>query len=159
MDDSLSEFRVPAAVLAESRELLALPGEEGLEAVVVWVGRRTTGELTEILLAHMPEQIAFRSELGVAVTVLDEAVSELIAALPEGMFVPIRLHTHPGRAYHSSTDDENKLLSHVGAISIVVPDFARQPIELTRCSVNELGPDHRWRELARREVEARFTVE
>jgi hypothetical protein len=158
MDDPLISFRIPSRVLEESRLLLVEPGLEELEAVVLWIGRHQSEDLVEILAAHMPEQVAFRTEFGVGVTVVDEALSALIAALPEGMFVPVRLHTHPAEAFHSSTDDDNMLLSHRGAISIVVPNFARERIEFTRCSVNELDHRHRWRELDRREVEARFMV-
>jgi hypothetical protein len=158
MDDPLTSFRVPPHVLEESRLLLAEPGLEGLEAVVLWIGRQQSENLVEILSVHMPEQLAVRTELGVAVTVLEDALSALIAALPAGMFVPARLHTHPSGAYHSSTDDDNMLLSHRGAISIVVPNFACEQIELARCSVNELDHRHRWRELNRREVDVRFMV-
>lgn len=158
MDDPLKSYLIPEKILMVSRELLAEPGEEGLEAAVLWLGTERRGGEVEILAAHMPEQIAYRSSEGVAVTVVEEALSALIGALPEGIFVPARLHTHPGRAYHSSTDDANMLLSHRGAISIVVPDFARRPIELPRCSVNELDSGHRWRELSGTEVEERFLV-
>jgi hypothetical protein len=158
MDDPLKVYVVPQEVLASSRELLAEPGKEGLEAAILWLGTERRGGDVEILAAHMPQQVAYRSRQGVAVSVVEDALSALIAALPDGVFVPVRLHTHPGRAYHSSTDDANMLLSHRGAISIVVPEFARCPIELPRCSVNELDRNHRWRELGVAEVEERFVV-
>lgn len=158
MDDPLTVFHLPAHVLEESRLLLAGPGLEGLEAAVLWIGQKASEGHVEISDVHMPEQLAIRTEFGVAVTVVERALSALIATLPAGMFVPVRLHTHPGEAYHSSTDDDNMLLSHRGAISIVVPNFAREQIELVRCSVNELDRHYRWRELDRREIEARFIV-
>jgi voltage-gated potassium channel Kch len=151
-------YLIPDAVLAESRRLLATAGREGLEAVVVWLGRELGGGEVEIVAVHMPEQIAIRTAAGVGVMLPDESVSRLIATLPAGLFVPIRLHTHPGAAYHSATDDENKLLSHRGAISIVVPDFATAEIDLGHCSVNELDREFRWRELGADEVAERFVV-
>lgn len=154
----MTHFHIPRQILHESRLLLAAPGREGLEAAVVWLGRETATAAVEILAVEMPEQIAIRTDLGVAVMLPDESVSRLIAALPAGVFIPVRLHTHPGAAYHSSTDDQNKLLSHRGAISIVVPDFARGEIDLSRCSVNELDEGFRWRELSPDEVGARFLV-
>ena len=51
------------------------------------------------------------------------------------------------------------LISHVGAISIVVPFFARGSIDLARCSVNELSDDHLWRELSDQEVQKRFIID
>jgi hypothetical protein len=50
------------------------------------------------------------------------------------------------------------IIAHVGAISVVVPDFARDPIDLRNCSVNELGRDGSWREFPPSEVTARFRV-
>lgn len=151
-------YLISRAILTESRWLLAGPGREGLEAVVVWLGRELDGGDVEIVAVQMPEQIAIRTVDGVGVMLPDESVSRLIATLPAGLFVPIRLHTHPGSAYHSTTDDENKLLSHRGAISIVVPDFAATEIDLSYCSVNELDEEFRWRELGADEVAERFIV-
>jgi hypothetical protein len=34
-----------------------------------------------------------------------------------------RIHSHPGLAFHSPTDDANPALTHDGALSIVVPFF------------------------------------
>lgn len=49
--------------------------------------------------------------------------SELARALgPRDRYVA-RIHSHPGNAFHSKTDDENPALTHEGAISIVVPYF------------------------------------
>jgi hypothetical protein len=50
------------------------------------------------------------------------------------------------------------IIGHPGAISIVVPDFAAEAIELVRCSVNELQRDGSWRELGADEVRERFEV-
>jgi hypothetical protein len=68
------------------------------------------------------------------------------------------LHTHPGNAFHSDTDDTNMLFSHHGAISIVIPNFGRDPIDLGECSVNELRHGRGWIELDAAEVEERFTI-
>lgn len=158
MDYSRTRFLIPRQVLVESRRFLIEPGREGLEAVVLWLGRKTKPTEVEILTTLMPRQYAIRSSLGVAVTVCEDALTELISALPKGVFIPARVHTHPGAAYHSSTDDENMLISHTGAISIVVPDFACRSIELAHCSVNELGDDYLWRELSNQDVQKRFIV-
>jgi hypothetical protein len=151
-------FRVPQSVLNETGATLADIGSEGVEGVVLWVAREAQGLDVEILRALVPAQIAFRSEDGLAVMIPDWSVSELILGLDEGTYIPIRVHSHPQDAYHSSTDDLNRLLSHRGAISIVVPDFARHGMHLPACSVNELGEDFRWRELASDEVARRFRV-
>jgi hypothetical protein len=151
-------FRVPRDVLAETWAALAEIGGHGLEGVVLWVAAEPADAEIEILYAITPAQVAFRSDEGLAVMIPDWAVSELITGLPVGAHVPVRVHSHPGAAYHSSTDDTNRLLSHRGAISIVVPDFARHDPDLARCSVNELSADFTWRELDAGETGRRFIV-
>lgn len=155
---TLQHYTVPATVLSDSRELLRERGRKGLEAVVVWVGDVVDDTRARVAVAMRPGQIAYRSAAGCAVEVPPEALSELIGALPDDMFVLARLHTHPTEAYHSEVDDTNMLISHHGAISIVVPYFARDPLELSRCSVNELRHGTGWVELTPAEVSRRFTV-
>ena len=87
-----------------------------------------------------------------------DALAELISALPEGTAILARVHSHPGKAYHSDLDDTNMLIAHQGAISIVVPDFARETVRLDRCSMNVLDHETGWRELSRRQVQERFEV-
>lgn len=156
--DTRISYRVPAEVLVSSRELLAEIGAEGFEAVVVWVGRWIEPLLGQAEAVWRPEQVCYRSEHGVGVEVPSHAISALISALAPDMLVLARLHTHPGCAYHSDVDDGNMLVAHQGAISIVVPDFARDPIDLAMCSVNELRHGEGWIELAADEVAARFAV-
>ena len=138
--------------------MLRGPGERGLEAVVVWVGRLYKPDVIEVVSAHRPRQIAYAGPTGLAVEVPPDALSDLIAELPPDAFVAVRVHTHPTDAYHSSVDDQNMLISHDGAISIVVPNFARDEFDLLRCSVNELRHGAGWAELSAADVASRFTV-
>jgi hypothetical protein len=155
---TLQHYIVPASALVETRRLLRERGEQGFEAVVVWIGQvldDTTGFITA---AVRPGQVAYRSDVGCSVEVPPDALSELIRALPDNTFVLVRLHTHPAEAYHSPVDDTNMLISHNGAISIVVPYFARDPLDLTRCSVNQLVHGVGWVELPGDDVAQRFEI-
>lgn len=149
MPPTLRQLQVPRDVLEQTWTLLQEPGEQGLEGVVLWPGRVLDATTGQILAAYRPTQVAYRSELGVAVEIPQEALTELIAALPDGVHLLARVHTHPGVAYHSSVDDSNMVIGHVGAISVVVPHFAVGPATLESCSVNRLGADGRWVELDR----------
>lgn len=155
---TLSTYRIPRQVLENTRELLLERGLLGFEAVVLWVGTVDDETSASIIAAVCPGQTAYRSEQGCAVEVPPDALSELISALPEGVFVLVRLHTHPGEAYHSPMDDTNMLVAHEGAISIVVPDFATAPLDLGDCSVNELRSASGWRDLEADEVKRRFLI-
>jgi hypothetical protein len=155
---TLRYYKIDQETIEATQSFLCRRGEQGLEATVLWLGRMIDETTAAVLSPYAPEQIAYRSEDGVAVEVTADGLSELIGELPDGIFVLCRVHSHPREAFHSDTDDENLIIAHPGAISIVVPDFARRPIQLGRCSVNELQPDGSWRELDPAEVQERFQV-
>ena len=39
--------------------------------------------------------------------------------------VAAQVHTHPAQAFHSEADDQWAIVRHVGALSLVVPYFAK----------------------------------
>lgn len=155
---TLRNYIVPQHVLEQTREFLRSRGDQGVEGVVLWLGEIVDDEMGLVLAAYIPKQVGYRSELGVAVEVTQEGLTRLIADLPEGVFVLVRVHSHPTDAFHSDLDNDNMLISHANAISVVVPDFARDPIVLERCSVNELRQDTGWVELDPATVHERFRV-
>lgn len=55
-----------------------------------------------------------------------------------------QLHTHPGGAFHSGTDDHWPVVSQPGFLSIVIPDFATGPVSLERAWVGLLDEGGRW---------------
>lgn len=155
---TLTNYTVGTRTLELTGEFLQERGDHGLEGVVLWLGRPRDDVHADILAPYAPEQVAYQSEDGVAVQVTEDGLSRLISAMPPGVFVLCRVHSHPTDAYHSETDDTNMIISHPGAISIVVPFFARDPIVLAECSVNELEYGRGWRELSAAEVRERFEV-
>ena len=113
---------VPRAVIEHSWHLLAETGRQGFESSLVWIGLREGDDLVNIESLFRPAQIARRHAEGVSVEVTAEGMSELVMSLPPDRFVAVRLHTHPGRAYHSEVDDQNMLISHPGESSSRVVD-------------------------------------
>src|SRR5689334_16022661 len=95
---TLQSYDIPAEVIDQTRRVLKARGEEGLEAVVLWLGCPLDHHHAEVLRAYVPEQIAYRSQDGVGVEVTSEGLTKLISALPSGVFVLCRVHSHPGRA-------------------------------------------------------------
>lgn len=155
---TLTHYTLASRTLTLTRDFLQERGDQGLEGVVLWLGRPRDDRHAEVMAPYAPEQVAHRSDEGVAVQVTEDGLSRLISALPPGVFVLCRVHSHPTNAYHSDLDDTNMIISHPGAISIVVSFFARAPIVLSECSVNELEHGHGWRELTTTEVLERFEV-
>lgn len=153
---TLDIYRLHPAVWPRTRELLRESGKHGYEAVVLWLGTVLDDTTAQISVALAPRQIAYRSAYGCAVEVPPQEIDRLVSALGPGQFVLARVHTHPSAAYHSPVDDQNRIIGHVGAISVVVPYFAAGADELPDCSVNELQADGTWLELTPDEVVRRF---
>ncbi len=155
---TLYRYRVRASVLSATETFLRDRGRLGVEGTCVWLGRILTDTDATMESLYIPEQIAYRAVAGLAVTVTDAGLQALTRSLEPGTFVLARVHSHGDDAFHSATDDGNMLVSHQGAISIVVPNFGRAPLELARCSVNELRHGTGWAELSPDEVSARFEI-
>lgn len=72
----------------------------------------------------IPAQKPYRDTFGhVSVEVELEGQLQLARSLQPGEIYVARIHSHPAEAFHSRTDDRNPILTHDGALSIVVPYF------------------------------------
>lgn len=106
-----------ATVLAQAREWFEQQGAHGHEGTAL-IARSADG-----VRLVVPEQRASRTQLGVSVEVTRAGQLQLAAALRSGELFVARIHSHPGEAFHSAADDANPVLTHVGALSVVVPYF------------------------------------
>jgi hypothetical protein len=80
--------------------------------------------------AVRPAQTASRTKDGLLVVVDGDALFNVNKHFYErGELLVGQVHTHPGEAYHSPTDDDHPLVTLVGAISLVVPNFARRGLK------------------------------
>lgn len=98
------------------------------EAFVVWGGKLDQREPTRLNItsALVPAQTATSSERGLLVTVHGDALFAVNRRLYErGELLVGQIHTHPGAAYHSDTDNDFPLVTLVGGLSLVIHDFAR----------------------------------
>lgn len=153
-------YRVPQRVLDDSRDFLRARGAEGHEGTALWIGRpcQVTGDV-DIVRLFVPDQIAIRTLHGVAVDLTPEAHYTLTDNLgPRELFF-CRIHSHPEEAFHSRRDDANSVITHQGAISIVVPHFARAPLDLAGCAIYQLEHGSGWLRLSSTDVARRFQVQ
>lgn len=118
-------------------------GSRGVEGTAMLAGHPDTG----ITRCFIPEQIGRRTRFGVSVEVTEQGKLQLAGALQKHERWMARIHSHPGEAFHSDTDDENPGLTAEGALSIVVPFFGlglRHGLEA--CAVF-IYRDHCWVDL------------
>lgn len=119
----ITEFHVAAELVRETESSLKKAGREGYELFVLWSGL-TDGSVFRVQDAHIPHQTSYRLESGLCVRVEGEALHKLNNWLFEsGQLLAVQIHAHPTDAYHSDTDDAFPVVTMLGGLSLVVPDF------------------------------------
>jgi len=122
----VTEFKVRPSVLTETERALRHAGAEGFELFVLWTGPHQD-RTVDLATVHVPEQRSFRGEEGLHVRVGADALHRLNVWLYENNEVlAVQVHSHPGAAYHSKTDDAYPIVTALGGLSLVVPDFCRR---------------------------------
>jgi hypothetical protein len=56
-----------------------------------------------------------------------------------GEQLAIQVHSHPREAYHSDTDDTYPIVTTLGGLSLVVPDFGRNGVRGAETALYRLG--------------------
>lgn len=138
----MSALVLPARLLADARMFFEDRGARGHEGTAMIKSGPNGAALV------VPQQRPWRGAGGgVSVEVTRGGQIELALALEAGELYVARIHSHPAEAFHSPADDANPVLTHEGALSIVVPFFGLGlRLGLDACAVlrREAG---RWRSL------------
>jgi hypothetical protein len=143
---------LPRKIALDGHRFLRLVGERYSEGIALWAGyaEGTTFVVTHLLI---PGQTGVRSDEGVCAVIdgpelrrigmeLYKANRQLIA----------QIHSHPTEAYHSDTDDEFAIVTIMGGLSLVVPDFAVRPFDLVEYATYRLSEQGIWTEMHPRDV-------
>ncbi|MER9548330.1 Mov34/MPN/PAD-1 family protein [Mesorhizobium sp. M0322] len=123
---------------------LAVVGRSGYEGLGLWVGT-VAAKIATVERALIPQQRLIRNASGVGVYVDGAELHRInVWLFDNGLRILAQIHSHPADAYHSDTDDENALATAVGSLSLVVPDFARGPVNLSQTAVYRLDRAGDW---------------
>jgi proteasome lid subunit RPN8/RPN11 len=116
-------------------------GRGECECAVYWAGP-TPADLVD----RIDHPIHSRSPFGYEIQ--DSWLTEFWKRLAKsGRSVKAQIHTHPGEAFHSATDDRWPIVSQAGFLSIVIPDFAAGEPSLDNAWIGRLQADGTWRHL------------
>lgn len=142
----VQEFHVASTVVHKTEHSLIKAGRRGYERFVLWSGV-IVDEIAHVHTTHIPRQTAYKTSDGLLVRVPGEALHELNVWLYENDEALVaQIHAHPANAYHSETDDTYPIVTTLGGLSIVVPDFARSGLDCPGTAVYRLADDG-WLEL------------
>jgi hypothetical protein len=154
----VSRVEVPRTVVEEAQSHLREVGKHGLEGFSLWAGKRI-GQLFRVEENIVPVQMGHRSPEGVYVSVGPQELHRINVWLYEhNLTLFAQLHSHPTEAYHSDTDDTYPIATTVGSLSIVVPNYARQPFSLISSAVYRLIPQRGWVFIPPHEVVQLITI-
>lgn len=136
-------YRIRRGLLEQTFEQLRACGCSRNECQALWVG--PVGHPDEISRLIHPEHDA--SPVGFQ---LKEAwlTRFWLDMARGGLSVRVQIHMHPGRAYHSATDDAFPIVHSPGFLSLVIPNFATGPVGFDWAFLAQIDDDGRWQEVA-----------
>lgn len=143
-------YRLPRRMIDETFSIFRSCGAGERECKLYWLSYwADPDQLIEVV--H-PLHDASRYGL----TIHDEWISEFWNELVEkGLGVRVQVHTHPGEAFHSATDDAYPLIHDAGFLSLVIPNFALDAVGFEGAYLAEIQPDGSWLEVS---ADERFAV-
>ena len=148
---------VDRAVVDSTLRVLKKFGKHRLEGLVLWLGNIDPGT-AHVTKVFVPDQHPVADEDGVGYFVGGETLFELNRGLAEtGLRLIAQVHSHPGSAYHSETDDRYAIVTADGGLSLVVPNFGRSPADPAAWAVYRLSR-RQWCELATEERKRLFAI-
>ena len=148
---NVKKISLPLQYMEHAYKHMREVGQKQLEGVALFAGKESNN-LFKIETVIIPKQKAMSLEDGLLYAVDGEELHRINVWLYENkMSLIAQIHSHPTRAYHSDTDDAYPIVATVGGISIVVPDFASRPIDISSWAVYRLTAQSEWLEL--KEVE------
>jgi len=136
-------FLVPQCVLKATFDHLRRCGNGLRECQILWTSSWNT--MPEITGVVHPKHRAHAGGFEIDSTWLSSFWLQLAEC---GDGVRVQVHTHPGEAFHSPTDDAFPIIHAPGFLSLVIPRFAEGQIGLEDAFLAELGQDGRFRKVA-----------
>ena len=92
---------------------------------MLWSGTHSDG-IFIVNSVHVPRQTSYKLQTGLCVRVDGSELHRLNVWLYEAAeVIGVQVHSHPGDAYHSETDDAYPIATLEGSLSLVLPYFGR----------------------------------
>ena len=148
----MPQTQVSSDDVEHSLRYLQEAGRRGTECVVLWFGRREGASIL-VQQVYRPNQMARADRFRIPSDSMEAVLSEISS---KRLMIAAQVHSHPFEAFHSKADDAWAIVRHVGALSLVVPDFAFKTSLVNfmeDAKLFRLTPENRWREVPSGEVE------
>lgn len=148
----------PQSCVNDVYEHLRECGQQGVEGVALFAGS-ISGSTFIVKAAIIPQQYTSRSEEGLMYMVKGEELHRINMWLYHNkMSLVAQIHSHPNEAYHSEADDAYPIITTVGGISIVVPNFGFGLICKDDWAVYRLSENGDWNQQSRNQVKTLIKI-
>lgn len=148
---SIRKLFVPRNALAATIDELSQRGQARTERVALWLAGAGNAEI-KVAEIYVPQYSASPDYFEIP----RPAMAKLLQHLGDrGFMIGAQLHTHPLEAFHSRADDKWAIVRHVGALSIVLPHFAKTVTSdnfITLAKFFTLSAQNQWLEIPPREL-------
>ncbi len=135
-------YLVPQRIVDQTFDFFRRCGGGRHECQVLWTSSWNSPE--SIVEAVHP---AHRAHVGGFVVEDSWITSFWLKLAAAGTGIRVQVHTHPGAAFHSPTDDEYPIIHTPGFLSLVIPRFGLGPVGFAGAFLTEIGTDGQWHEL------------
>jgi len=144
-------YQLPPTLIAETFGHVRACGRRAEECQVLWVS--PWAEPSAISVVVHTEHRSHAAGFDVETSWLSWLWNDLAA---RHLGIRVQVHTHPGRAFHSATDDRWPIIHLPGFLSLVIPNFGMREPGFRGAYLAEIDNDGRWREVS---VSERIKVE
>ncbi len=137
------QIEIYTDIVGDTISKLQRVGLRQAEGIVLWLGAQHDG-VVRVEEAYEPEYHSEKDYFRIPPT----GMARLLSYLGDsGLHIIAQVHTHPEEAFHSRADDTWAIVRHLGALSLVLPYFAKHTsIEnfLTEAAVFCLAENGQW---------------
>lgn len=148
----IKKYVFPLDTIVEAYSLMRYAGSKGVEGMSLFAGV-IDADSFQVKQTIIPQQTGYIMEQGLLYSVSGDELYRINKHLFESkLMLGAQIHSHPGRAYHSETDDAFPIVTVVGGLSIVIPNFAKGPIDMRDWAVYRLSLDNQWISLSYEKV-------
>ncbi|MBL7840823.1 MAG: Mov34/MPN/PAD-1 family protein [Cyclobacteriaceae bacterium] len=145
----IKRIKFPMVCIETAYDHIRQAGSQRLEGVVLFAGTYDPVEkVFHVLETIVPKQVSVNIDQGLLYAVDGDELHRINVHLhATKQTLVAQLHSHPSKAYHSSTDDAFPIITKVGGFSIVVPNFGMEEFSLDKWVVYRLNANGFWEEV------------
>ena len=139
----MTKISISPQLVEQTLAFLRAAGDQNSEGVVLWLAVKSPYPVA-VVEVFVPEQEASWGNFRIP----RKAMADLMRHLRTSrMFIAAQVHSHPFEAFHSPIDDEWAIVRHEGAMSLVLPNFARETSVdsfVSDTAIFELSNENKW---------------